>query len=78
MSSPTYFSQECPTCGRKLMIRVEYLGKLLVCQHCHGKLHARDPARIDEAEEPSKIMRRADELLASVDHRAQSHTSNTK
>ena len=25
MSNPTYFIQECPTCGRQLQIRVEYL-----------------------------------------------------
>jgi len=80
MSSRTYFSQDCPTCGRKLRIRAEYLGKLLVCQHCHGKLHACDPANspIDEAEESSKILKRADELIASVDNRAQPHSSNTK
>jgi hypothetical protein len=79
MSSSTYFSQECPTCGRKLRIHVEYLGKLLVCQHCQGKLHASDPASvsIDEANDSSTILKRADELLASVDHRAQSHTSHT-
>ena len=27
MSKATYFVQECPTCGRDLEIRVEYLGK---------------------------------------------------
>ncbi len=32
MSNPTYFVQECPTCGRRLQIRVEYLGKRVVCQ----------------------------------------------
>ena len=80
MSSSTYFSQECPTCGRNLRIRVEYLGKLLVCQHCHGQLYARDTVNvsIDEADDSSKILKRADELLASVDHRAQSHTSHSE
>ena len=80
MSSPTYFSQECPTCGRNLRIRVEYLGKLLVCQHCRGQLHARDTVNvsIDEADDSSKILKRADELLASVDHRTQSHTSHSR
>ena len=80
MSSRTYFFQECPTCGRNLRIRVEYLGKLLVCQHCHGKLSARDTVNvsIDEADDSSKILKRADELLASVDHRSQSHTSHSR
>ena len=54
MSRSTYFSQECPTCGRNLLIRVEYLGRTLVCQHCRGELYACDPAsvRIDEAGYP--------------------------
>jgi hypothetical protein len=43
MSPSTYFVQECPTCGRRLHIRVEYLGRRVVCQHCHGALIAADP-----------------------------------
>ena len=27
MPGGTYFVQECPTCGRSLQVRVEYLGK---------------------------------------------------
>jgi hypothetical protein len=71
MSSSTYFSQGCPTCGRNLLIRVEYLGKKLVCQHCRGELYARDPAsaRIDETAYYRDSLRRADELIASVDRR---------
>jgi hypothetical protein len=42
MSPSTYFIQECPTCGRRLHIRVEYLGRRVVCQHCHGALIAAD------------------------------------
>ena len=44
MSNATYFVQGCPTCGRRLQIRVEYLGRNLVCQHCQGPLVAVDPA----------------------------------
>ena len=81
MSSSTYFSQECPTCGRNLLIRVEYLGKRLVCQHCRGELYACDPAsaRIDEAGHSSELLRRADELIESVDRRgARVRTLNPK
>ena len=46
MPSPIYFVQECPTCGRRLQIRVEYLGKKVVCQHCLGHLMAADPANV--------------------------------
>ncbi len=44
MLSPLYFSQECPTCGRSLRIRVRYLGKRLLCEHCRGPLIALDPS----------------------------------
>jgi hypothetical protein len=70
MSNPTYFIQECPTCGRRLQIRVEYLGRRVVCQHCQGHLIARDPAnaRCDCSEQGNSLIRRADELLESVSH----------
>jgi hypothetical protein len=71
MANPTYFIQECPTCGRRLQIRVEYLGRRVVCQHCQGHLIAADPAsaRYDRAELGNALMRRADELLESIAHR---------
>ncbi len=68
MSRSTYFVQECPTCGRSLQVRVEYLGRQVVCQHCHGRFEACDPA--SNAPSPSNsgidLLRRADELLQSV------------
>ena len=71
MSNPTYFVQECPTCGRRLQIRVEYLGRKVVCQHCQGPLLAADPAnrRCDCEASASSLLRRADELLESVSRR---------
>jgi DNA-directed RNA polymerase subunit RPC12/RpoP len=42
MPNSTYFVQECPTCGRKLQVRVEYLGKNVVCHHCSAKFQACD------------------------------------
>jgi hypothetical protein len=71
MSTPTYFFQECPTCGRRLQIRVEYLGKRVVCRHCQGSLTAADPSncRCDTAESGNRLIRRADELLESVARR---------
>lgn len=70
MSSPMYFVQECPTCGRRLQIRVEYLGKRVVCQHCQGHLIAADSAnsRCDGGEPNNALLRRADELLDSIAH----------
>lgn len=68
MSNPTYFIQECPTCGRRLQIRVKYLGRKLVCQHCQGSMIAVDPTnlRYDDAELNDVLIRRADELLETV------------
>jgi hypothetical protein len=71
MSSPTYFVQECPTCGRRLQIRVEHLGRSVVCQHCQGRLIAADPAnsRLEPGVSPNALLRRADELLESISQR---------
>jgi hypothetical protein len=71
MSNPTFFVQECPTCGRRLQIRVEYLGRNVVCQHCQGGLLAADPANqpYDGSESSSGLIRRANELLASISQR---------
>jgi hypothetical protein len=71
MSNPTYFVQECPTCGRRLQIRVEYLGKRVVCQHCQGHLIAADAtnSRRDGGVSPDALIRRANELLESITNR---------
>ncbi len=71
MSNPTFFIQECPTCGRRLQIRVEYLGRKLVCQHCQGQMIAADPTNLrwDCAESNNVLLHRADELLETVTHR---------
>src|SRR6185295_14434910 len=42
MSKSAYYIQECPTCGRSLQIRVEYLGRQVVCQHCRAQFLATD------------------------------------
>ena len=66
MSNSIYFVQECPTCGRSLQIRVEHLGRRMVCEHCHGRFMARDPAnaRVDS---PDDLLSRADALLQSLE-----------
>jgi RNase P subunit RPR2 len=77
MPSSTYFLQECQTCGRRLQIRVEYLGKRVTCQHCHGQFEAIDAAsiRLDTASDGNALLRRANELLDSAArHRAQSRS----
>ena len=76
----TYFLQGCPTCGRRLQIRVEHLGKQVQCQHCRGWLTAIDVtnARSDLGEPDNSLLRRADELLESAARlNQQQRTRNT-
>src|SRR5262245_33375039 len=65
----TYFVQTCPTCGRRLQVRVEYLGKSVRCQHCSASFSACDPTIADEfgSEKTDPLLARADRLLASAD-----------
>ncbi len=67
--SKTYFDQECPTCGRSLKIRVEYMGRRVTCQHCHANFEACDPksAAYPPSDSGLALLKRAQELLASVD-----------
>lgn len=71
MSHPIYYVQECPTCGRRLQIRVEYLGRQVVCPHCQAQLTAADPDNppCDCGSSSSSLLRRADELLESITQR---------
>jgi hypothetical protein len=67
----TFFYQECPTCGRALRVRINYLGKTVVCEHCQGSFTAQDPngsAEAPQVHEPSPL-ERAEELLARLDRR---------
>lgn len=65
MAESTFFVQECPTCGRNLQVRVEYLGRQLACQHCRGRFVAAAPA----AAIPARLLQRAEELLELADRR---------
>jgi hypothetical protein len=71
MSRATYFVQECPTCGRYLQVRIEYLGRTVVCQHCRGPFEARDPSSQVRSSCVSgpELLERADQLLASAAER---------
>jgi hypothetical protein len=61
-----YFMQKCPTCGRRLQICVEHLGRKMVCEHCHGTFVARDPAASGEVVQRNELLERADALLESL------------
>jgi hypothetical protein len=67
MPRSTYFVQECPTCGRNLQVRVEYLGKQVECQHCHARFSAFEPGSAEycESESGLSLLERAEQLLQS-------------
>lgn len=75
MSKPVYYVQECPTCGRRLQIRVVYLGKRVVCQHCLAEFDATDPSnkQLEPSDSSRDLMLRAEELLASVGRQREFH-----
>lgn len=71
MFGATYFVQACPICGRNLQVRLEYLGRAILCPHCQGQFTA-----ADQATEPAKssdsgeyLLNRAEELLSSAERR---------
>ena len=68
MFPATYFVQECPICGRKLQIRLEYLGRSVACQHCDGQFTASDPATqpVNSWEMNDALLARVDQLLATA------------
>ena len=68
--STTFFIQECPTCGRKLRIRLELLGRVIACPQCEAPIEACDSTvRTDRPHDSAELLLRADELLATADAR---------
>src|SRR5919108_2600325 len=68
ISRSTYFVQECPTCGRNLQVRVQYLGKQIVCQHCGARFEAYDAGTASYPPPASSIslLERAEQLLQTA------------
>jgi len=63
-----YYWQDCPTCGRTLQVRVEYLGRSLCCPHCRGQFQAADPSgpRSSAPDARLSLLARANELLETM------------
>jgi hypothetical protein len=62
--SVTFFAQECPSCGRHLQVRLEYLGRAVACPHCERRFEAMLAPPLSDSSED--LLHRADELLATV------------
>lgn len=66
MPYQTFFVQDCPICGRRVRVSVEYLGKAVKCQNCRAIFVARDPEQEATCSDSSvALLRRVDELLAN-------------
>ena len=68
MPRSTYFVQECPTCGRNLQVRVEYLGKQVICQHCGARFEACEPGSAAYPPNGSSlsVLERAERLIQTA------------
>ncbi len=68
MTRSTYFVQECPTCGRNLQVRVQYLGKQVLCQHCGARFEACDPSSgaYPPPSSSLSLLERAEQLLQTT------------
>ncbi|QDS88038.1 hypothetical protein CA51_17780 [Rosistilla oblonga] len=63
------FVQPCPTCGRKLEIGIELLGRAVACQHCLAEFTAADPTSTQSIlDDDSALLARVDQALQRADN----------
>jgi hypothetical protein len=63
------FNQSCPVCGRRLLIRLQLLGRRVYCQHCGGGFQARDESianRPHVHDHVEDLLARASRVLAEA------------
>ncbi len=56
------FGQSCPTCGRRIEIRLELLGRSVACPHCHAEFIASEQRARQSASE-EVLMDRVERVL---------------
>lgn len=69
MASGAVFLSSCPTCGRRLQIRVELLNHEVQCCHCNAEFRAsqrNETPWIDRAVD--QALAKAEQYMASVGH----------
>lgn len=63
------FVQPCPTCGRKLEIGIELLGRHVACQHCTAEFKAADPTSTQSIlDDDCILLDRVEQMLQRADH----------
>ncbi|EAQ77229.1 hypothetical protein [Blastopirellula marina] len=82
MSIVTYFIQQCPTCGRRLQVRINDLGRPVSCQHCHAEFTATDPSipsqPISALDSVEMALRKAEAFLSTRGQHAAMFASTTR
>ncbi|UUO05063.1 response regulator [Blastopirellula sp. J2-11] len=82
MSIVTYFIQQCPTCGRRLQVRINDLGRPVSCQHCHAEFTASDPSipsqPISALDSVETALRKAEAFLSTRGQHAAMFASPTR
>lgn len=65
MRYPTFFFKPCPTCGRRLEILIDHLGKQIECPHCTSRFVAgQTPESNETATAVEQALLKAEEYLA--------------
>jgi len=74
-SAKTRFRQTCPTCGRRVLIRIQYLGIDVRCRHCGRVFFARDESQecASATVYRDTLLEKANRLLAARDHQLINH-----
>ena len=68
MSRATFFLRECPICGRRLQIRVEYLGRTVRCNHCEARFEAAETPQTGRSVDTDvSLLDRANRLLEALE-----------
>lgn len=60
------FNQSCPTCGRRIEIRIELLGRSVACPHCSAEFVASEAPQPKQATEVD-LMQRVERALRKTE-----------
>jgi hypothetical protein len=64
MVDDTRIVQPCPSCKKRLHIRLEYVGQRVACRHCRNQFVVRDPSSSFVLSDSGiALLNRVDEVL---------------
>lgn len=67
MASGTFFVRSCPTCNRRLEVRVELLGREVECVHCGAGFTANEETTQQQDDQRiEQVLARAQRYIDSV------------